>query len=95
MWMRTLSILGAALSCGAQTDLISFNPEANLRLDSNAESAVFSSDGTRVAVATKSGAFVGDAQSGVVRPFAPGSVRAIAISRDDKRLAAGNDAGRL
>ncbi|MCX6606476.1 MAG: hypothetical protein NTV52_23190 [Acidobacteria bacterium] len=79
----------------AQTDLVGFNPEANLRLDAKAEAVVFTSDGTKVVLATRTGAFLGDAQSGSLRPFATGSMRPVAISRDDKRMAAGGMRVRL
>ena len=96
--MRQLHIgsilLCAASPCFAQTDLIGFNPESTIRLPSRAESVVFANDGTRVILATRSGALMGDAHGGLILGrFAKGAIRSVAISRDDKRLAAGGESG--
>jgi hypothetical protein len=89
--MRTILVaILAAYSASGQTDLIGFNPSSRIEIPAKVEAVAFASDGSRIVIGTKSGAYLSkiDGGSELVR-FASGEIHSVAIARDGSKMAAG------
>lgn len=95
--MRTILVaILAAYSASGQTDLIGFNPSSRIEIPAKVEAVAFASDGSRIVIGTKSGAYLSkiDGGSELVR-FASGEIHSVAIARDGSKMAAGAGTGEV